>query len=79
MTGRQDNMVRLTVVVMLVVAGVRVGARPACSMEYVTVWDVVEQELVDKVVCETEFREICDQQTKEASEPETYKINSKRI
>merc|ERR1711892_161986 len=30
-----------------------------CRMEYVTVWEEVEAEEVDKVICETEFREEC--------------------
>merc|ERR1711892_216263 len=30
-----------------------------CRMEYVTIWEEVEAEEVDKVICETEFREEC--------------------
>ena len=30
-----------------------------CRMEFITVWEEVETEEVNKVVCETEFREEC--------------------
>merc|ERR1711915_473264 len=55
-----DNMANIWLVaVSLFVSQVNFGqGKPVCSMEYVTVWEEVEQELVDKVVCETEFREI---------------------
>jgi len=49
-------------------AGDRKGR--SCSMEYVTVWEEIEEEHVNKVVCETEFRELCQEVSEEVCQNE---------
>lgn len=65
--------------ILLVIMGREVRGKPACSMEYVTVWDLVEQEQVDKVVCETEFREICNEETTEVCRVEALCETEERM
>jgi len=47
-----------------------------CRMEYVTVWEDVETEEVDKVICETEFKEECFTENEEVCVNATEKVCS---
>jgi len=47
-----------------------------CRMEYVTVWEDVETEEVDKVICETEFKEECFTEHEEVCVNATEKVCS---
>jgi len=47
-----------------------------CRMEYVTVWEDVETEEVNKVICETEFREECFTEYEEVCVNATEKVCS---
>jgi len=47
-----------------------------CRMEYVTVWEDVETEEVDKVICETEFKEECFTENEEVCVNSTEKVCS---
>jgi len=47
-----------------------------CRMEYVTVWEDVEAEEVNKVICETEFREECFTEHEEVCVNATEKVCS---
>lgn len=51
-------------------------AENGCRMEYVTVWEEVETEEVNKVICETEFKEECFTEYEEVCVNATEKVCS---